>query len=91
MPVSFSLAIFQKLVFVLGRSMHGRVIFSSHLFSLSQCCCHNTIIYKDFKLLQFYCSNLRGEWPGGLNIFRQVTEIKLGLVRSDSGWVTLEA
>ena len=34
---------------------------------------------------------LRGEWPSGLNSFRQVTEVKLGRVRSDSGWVTSEA
>ena len=33
----------------------------------------------------------RGEWPGGLNSFRQVTEVKLGRVRSNSGWVTSEA
>ena len=33
---------------------------------------------------------LRGEWPSGLNSLRQVTEVKLGRVRSDSGWVTSE-
>ena len=27
-------------------------------------------------------------WPSGLNSFRQVTEVKLGRVRSNSGWVT---
>ena len=32
----------------------------------------------------------RGEWPSGLNSLRQVTEVKLGRVRSDSGWVTSE-
>ena len=32
----------------------------------------------------------RGEWPSGLNSFRQVTEVKLGRVRSNSGWVTSE-
>ena len=32
----------------------------------------------------------RGEWPSGLYSFRQVTEVKLGRVRSDSGWVTTE-
>ena len=30
------------------------------------------------------------EWPSGLYILRQVTEVKLGRVRSDSGWVTTE-
>ena len=33
----------------------------------------------------------RGEWPSGLNSLRQVTEVKLGRVRSDFGWVTTEA
>ena len=34
---------------------------------------------------------LRGEWPSGLYSLRQVTEVKLGRVRSDFGWVTIEA
>ena len=33
----------------------------------------------------------RGEWPSGLYSLRQVTEVKLGRVRSDFGWVTMEA
>ena len=32
-----------------------------------------------------------GEWPSGLYSLRQVTEVKLGRVRSDSGWVTTKA
>ena len=32
-----------------------------------------------------------GKWPSGLYSFRQVTEVKLGRVRSDFGWVTTEA
>ena len=32
-----------------------------------------------------------GEWPSGLNSSRQVTEVKLGRVRSNSEWVALEA
>ena len=32
-----------------------------------------------------------GEWPSGLDSFRQVTEVKLGRVSSNSGWVTSEA
>ena len=31
------------------------------------------------------------EWPSGLYNLRQVTEVKLGRVRSDSGWVTTKA
>ena len=31
-----------------------------------------------------------GEWPDGLYSLRQVNEVKLGRVRSDSGWVTTE-
>ena len=34
---------------------------------------------------------MRGEWPTGLYSLRQVTEVKLGRVRSDFGWVTSEA
>ena len=34
---------------------------------------------------------LRGEWLSALYSLRQVTEVKLGRMRSDSGWVTLEA
>ena len=34
---------------------------------------------------------LRGEWASGLYSLRQVTEVKLGRVGSDSGWVTTEA
>ena len=33
----------------------------------------------------------RREWPSGLYSLRQVTEVKLGRVRSDFGWVTTEA
>ena len=33
----------------------------------------------------------RGEWPSGSDSLRQMTEVKLGRVRSDSGWVTSEA
>ena len=38
-----------------------------------------------------YNSRLRGEWPSGLNSSRQVTEVKLGRLNSNSGWVTSEA
>ena len=36
-------------------------------------------------------AELRGEWPNGLYSLCQVTEVKLGRVRSDFGWVTSEA
>ena len=36
------------------------------------------------------CIFLQGEWPSGLYSLRQVTEVKLGRVRSYSGWVTTE-
>ena len=35
-------------------------------------------------------NDLRGGWPSGLYSLRQVTEVKLGRVRSDFGWVTSE-
>ena len=35
--------------------------------------------------------DVRDEWPSSLYSFRQVTEVKLGRVRSNSGWVALEA
>ena len=47
-----------------------------------------------WKLIQvswFLFECYRGEWPSGLNSLRQVTEVKLGRVRSNSGWVTSEA
>ena len=36
-------------------------------------------------------STLQGEWPSGLYSLSQVTEVKFGRVRSNSGWVTSEA
>ena len=33
-------------------------------------------------------SSFRGEWPSSLSSFRQVTEVKLGRMWSNSGWVT---
>ena len=43
------------------------------------------------NLLKSFGAAQRGEWPSGLNSFRQVTQVKLGRVRSNSGWVTSEA
>ena len=42
-------------------------------------------------VLRASTGQLRGEWPSGLYSLRQVTEVKLGGVRSNSGWVTSEA
>ena len=43
---------------------------------------HNHSVSRDVRLR---------EWPSGLYSLRQVTEVKLGRVRSDFGWVTSEA
>ena len=40
------------------------------------------------KAHSWHNSSSRGEWPSGLYSFRQVTEVKLGRVRSDFGWMT---
>ena len=55
----------------------------------------NFMLYeKDYGLdcKAFCCFNhgpkLLCEWSSGLNSFRQVFEVKLGRVRSKSGWVT---
>ena len=43
-------------------------------------------------MLHIRCRNkMRAEWPNGLYTLHQVTEVKLGRVRSNSGWVTSEA
>ena len=44
-----------------------------------------SIVWHDIRL------SLRGEWPSGLYSLRQVTEVKLGRVRLNTGWVTSEA
>ena len=49
------------------------------------------ILSNVFKCLPTPLNVLRGEWPSGLYSLRQVTEVKLGRVRSDFGWVTSEA
>ena len=49
-------------------------------------CWSNLRKAKFFKVI--YLS--RGEWPSGLYSLRLVTEVKLGRVRSDFGWVTSE-
>ena len=49
---------------------------------------------KQYNVLALSCGirlQSRGEWPSGLKSFRRVSEVKLGRVRSDSGWVTSEA
>ena len=46
---------------------------------------------KIYMKLNLQVELLRGEWPSGLHSLRQVTQVKLGRVRSDFGWVTSEA
>ena len=47
--------------------------------------------HKSFVMLKIVLLNVHwGEWPSGITSLRQVTEVKLGRVRSDSGWVTSE-
>ena len=50
---------------------------------------HSSLYIKTVKLANII--DLRDEWPSGLNSFRQVTEVKFGRVRSNSGWVISEA
>ena len=40
-----------------------------------------------YRKLEHFSRNSRDEWPSGLYSLRQVTEVKLGRVRSNSGWV----
>ena len=64
-------------------------------------------MYKDNARSRFFCRIAKrsiqiitgldysvtatGEWPSSLYSLRQVTEVKLGRVTSNSGWVTSEA
>ena len=62
-------------------------------------CCPKSQVQnsKEFKIrggaimANWYHSYTRSEWLSGLNSSRQVTEVKLGRVRSNSRWVTSEA
>ena len=49
----------------------------------------NVLRAKEILLAKTF--DLRGEWPSGLYSLRQVTEVKLGQVRSISGLVTSKA
>ena len=63
--------------------------------------CLSVAVFKAKEMIMCprYCKSIQldivksvwGEWPSGLYSFRQVTEVKLGRVRSDCGWVTSEA
>ena len=48
-------------------------------------------VYTVTRQKATFASRLRSEWPSGLYSLRQVTQVKLGRVRSDFGWVTTEA
>ena len=52
---------------------------------------HHQLLYEIYAKIMSSNARLRGEWPSGLYSLRQVTEVKLGRVRSDFGWVTTEA
>ena len=53
--------------------------------------CDKLALVAKPELLGWLCTVLYwGEWPSGLYSLRQVTEVKLGRVRSDAGWVTTE-
>ena len=47
---------------------------------------HNQNFFLVAKFV--YAAIMRDEWLSGINSFRQVTEVKLSRVRSDSGLVT---
>ena len=46
---------------------------------------------NSYSLMSYPIHPIWGEWPSGLYNFHQATEVKLGQVRSNSGWVTSEA
>ena len=54
--------------------------------------CHHQIVFGKLSVSNIVLPPyiMRGEWPSGLYSLRQVTEVKLGRVRSDFGWVTSE-
>ena len=73
----------------------GNRVRVSFLVLYSKCNCQKSV----FPEIKFYTQQLRNaastiiqrdEWPSGLHSLRQVTEVKLGRVRSNSGWVTSE-
>ena len=56
-----------------------------HVTRSSQLSTYHNTRFKDIV------KHRQGDWPSGLNSSRQVTEVKLGRMRSNSGWVTSEA
>ena len=51
--------------------------------------CFSLMIVIDGSF-EFLSEGLRCEWLSGLYSLRQMTEVKLGRVRSNFGWVTSE-
>ena len=51
----------------------------------------NFLLSSEFLMASVRLLLIWDEWPSGLYSLRQVTEVKLGRVRSNSGWVTSEA
>ena len=69
------------------------VLANLHLLRNSSCGKDLIVHGSSWKVCVFFISILtRTEvsWPSGLYSLRQVTEVKLGRVRSDFGWVTAE-
>ena len=69
---------------------------SVNIMKTIQCVCTQVLQSHGETIDNSKCCKLRstglwGEWPSCLWSLRQVTEVKLGRVRSNSGWVTLEA
>ena len=62
----------------------------SVVFGFTGVVVHILIIDNKCRLLNSR-KHLRDEWPSGLYSLCQVTEVKLGRMRSDSRWVTSEA
>ena len=55
-------------------------------------CTDEHVAARLMKQHLYFCLCLwQGEWPSGLYSLRQVTEVKLGRVRSDFRWVPPEA
>ena len=57
-------------------------------FALGYCSMHKVLM--KWQSIQLY-NTVQGEWPSDLYNLSQLTEVQLGRVRSDSGWVTSEA
>ena len=89
------LAKMEQLVMILSTSIHALVSLGIREQTVKQVKILNCSGYnKDNAKVEIWAHSSfsnRHEGPSGLYSLRQVTEVKLGRVRSNSGWVTLEA